>query len=264
MFKSEREVLKFQQSIRESGVPIDIEDAYLFGHALLEEHPPIGILQRLSKALMYVDKETFTTNLDCMSELCKRFTEKDYTLLIYGKNKSEFWVYQQLLKRGLNPAAEIVDNPGLTRSGFLERFERGEQFVAVDDMAISGARIRHDLFGQALNYSFPEQYRSQSRAVVGNATNYAKKSISSGNILIESLGLDIPILTEVLKENEVVWMQRLCERLYETGVLFEEEGVGQDAVLFWSWYKIPDNVPEIFTGIGFPPLIRKENVTKEY
>lgn len=255
MHSSDRVVADFVAGLERKNLPIDSNDAYQFGHAFLERNPPAGWLNRLVTSAQYIDKPTFDRNVTDLAEIAKDHLKgREYAVSLTDRNKSDYWIYQQMLRLGLPKAAELFDwekderldnriwDPSLK---WLEQLPSGMPVCSFDDFTISGSQLYELLDG------FPKDGKEENLFVC-LATNLAKRTTRARSINIFQSGADISQFSETFGSEDLSFLSKLYELSSDW------------SVFFWTWYKVPDNVPRIFTGTDFPPLIRKERFQPPY
>lgn len=258
MSPHERMVADFVRGLERKKLPIVPNDAYLFGHALLERNPPAGWLNRLVNTAQYIDKPTFDRNLVTLAEVATdTLKDREYAVSLTDQQKSDYWIYQNLLQLGVPEATQLFDwekEEKLTEkswnpwSDWIKELPYGMPLCSFDDLSISGAQIAELLSWDPKKVMIND---GEVNLFLCFATSMAKRFFRNRLINVYQSGSDIPDLRDLFRPDDTKFLDSL-DRSNDHGVLF------------WTWYKVPDNVSEIFTGTGFPPLIRSERFLPPY
>lgn len=289
MLKGERIVSRFVTDIQRKNLPIDPEDAYQFGHAVAEHKPPRGWFQRLVQNAQYKDKLTFDNDLSKLAEIARHeIGPKPYAVTLTEPDKSDFWIYGRLQELGVPPAIyqfdtaehsrlnefnnekmlEVLQKPGLSLQEKIQLSISPSPFetwlkslppelsvCGFDDFSVSGAQFDELFCGDA-----GRNLKSGTlKAFFCYASPSAREWISfKSRAALHQSGADIKLLSEDLKKSDIQFLTKLDQIAGNRGDIMKSNG------LFWTWYKVPDCVPEILTGTFFPPLIREENFLPPY
>lgn len=259
MINFEREVAKFVAEIELKGLPIDPEDTYSFGHAVMNANPPANFLIDIAQSLQFMSKEEFEGDLDKMTEVARGALGPNYLFAYSEPHKSEYWVYKQLINRGLHPAVKSVnmyDRDDVDQLRYS--IEHNHQVATFDDFSISGATITDAAYDSTFTKGKKQFDPNNALAFICGITNIARKGIERSKIKPIPVGRKITTLREQLTEPNYLWLKKAMKKRNKINSL-----IICDA-LFWAWHKVPDNVPNVFTGNGFPPLIREELYPRQY
>lgn len=289
MLKGERTISRFVADIQRKNLPIDLEDAYQFGHAVIEHKPPRGWFKRLVQNAQYKDKPTFDNDLSKLAEIARHeIGSNPYAVTLTEPDKSDFWIYGRLLELGVPPAIyqfdtaehsclneinnerllKVLQEPGLSLQEKIQLSMSPGPFetwlrslppelpvCGFDDFSISGAQFDELFCGDA--------GRNLKLGILKAFFCYASPSarewisFKSGAVLHQS-GADIRPFSEDLKKSDLQFLTKLDHIGTNRGDVMKSDA------LFWTWYKVPDCIPEILTGTFFPPLIREENFQPPY
>lgn len=262
---------KFVDTIKERGLPIDEQDAKLFGEYVLEHNPPTGLLERLLAAFQYVDKEQFDKDFQIYSEMVKtQLVGKPYSCAIYEPRGSNFWIYKKLLEGGLHPAEKIFASASETD---LRKFSMLDQekintlapkdgvILIPDDLIITGVQITETL---------SECAKTQKPVVaVLYTTPRPKITIQNMDATLLSVKELVPA-KQWLTDPDLEFLQDLSLKAFHQDHLATDLTLGNTA-LFWTWYKVPDNMfPIVVDEHGglphpsSPPLIRMDKFKQPY
>lgn len=279
----EKAALEFVNRVKTSGLPIEADDAYKFAKAISEFKPPIGWLDKVIEAGVFIDKEVFERDLDKLSCAARQsLGGRSYAVTLNNRNKSDYWIYNQMVERGVPEAADIYDNDRefhentALNQAFLQaqmlgldippsvnpklswknNLPKEVPLYAFDDFTISGSMIQ-GLFSAD---SFKDQPRNEPTVFVGYSTQFAELWLKRFGINLTRSGRVIPSLKYRMNKKDIRFLNRVNEEL---GIDMITNA--QTSVLFWTWYKVPDNVEEVFVGGGdLPPLVRQEKFQPPY
>jgi hypothetical protein len=221
----------------------------------------------------------------CQSAL----NDRPYAALLSQKDKSDYWIYTQLLQRDLNPPVMLCDSDWLDirqKQHWKEMYDELGENPPMEEIAKYFRRpspliewihsVPQDLLictfddfsvsGSVIKNMFPDSRRVKTNipgrfhAFICYATNPALKFIEGSDIVAHVVSQNIPTLSPALDAKELEFIEQQVDIVNGDG-----GGISKNsAVLFWTWYKVPDNIPDIFTGKGFPPLIRTERFQPPY
>lgn len=266
-------------------LPLDAKDVDSFSDAIQAYNPPKGWLKRVLSSMQYIDNQTFEKDLDNLARITKKeLKDKPYIWLSSRPNKSDYWIYKKLLEKGLSPSL-TVDFDTLARmrreaveklvdrsfdpvrekekmrrfkNTFLKERKKiiplGYPICFFDDFAISGMNIGRTALGEFQDFSHPSD---EYKAFVCYATDIALNSLSRREIYACQSGQKIHPLSSFLTTKDITFLEELHKEL-------TQGSISDERVPFWTWYKIPDNIPKIFTGSKLPPLIRTERFQPPY
>lgn len=234
-------------------LPVYTRDVDRFRGAIEKYNPPQGFLERVLESMQYVDRKMFVHDLDKLLEVAiEILSDNEYFVVQSKRGKSDVWIYQSLLRRGLPvPTGEIRTMDYDNDDESFDKLQTGLQQVVFDDFAITGGWIGDMVYSNDY-LTLPRDTRS---AFFLYTTGHARERLTSKQISVYQSGKDIITLEESLEERDLSFLERLPLKLQPEIIEFSE------SPLFWTWYKVPDNVPSFFTGIeekGIPPLIRPE------
>lgn len=287
----ENSALAFSRDIQARALPIEAEDAYGFAKAILDRKPPEGWLAKVAAGCQFIDRSTFERDLQRMAQVTSSLLNPlgGYEAHFSGPSKSDAWIYNQLLELGLEPAAtggEIIDKELLLEQERVKailrekqgRFNEGEYdnlvkkreeliakhyrslppdhlICAFDDFAISGLQFSELLYGD----KGEGEKQNRLHAFLLYSTPIALRKFNRDKYVVHQSGAMIAPIQSALDRRDIRFLNQVMHE-----VDGEQAEVSNSTVLFWSWHKIPDNVPAVFTGKNFPPLIRRENFHPPY
>lgn len=178
------------------------------------------------------------------------------THISFDERGSGQWIYDKLRQLGLSEAKATFYVDGTDEEKNLvylpytylnSKVERGEPILIADDFALSGSQIAEHVLDSFETENF------DTIVLLQRATAYAMNSIANYDAMPRMAGGPIRTMMETFSEEEIDY--------FENHVDF----FAGDSALFWSWYKMPDNLPRMFTGKAeFPPLIRPEKFRPPY
>lgn len=299
MANPEQDIPKFLRHTEASAFPIDPEDVISFVRAVQFFNPPERWTERVLSSLQYVDKSTFEKDLDKMAlQFFSSIGEKPYAAMLSEKGKSDYWIYEQLQKRGvpqsqiqcdfemkaegnvrLNQliAQEIDSIPNISDLSIDEQVKaKGKIFhgrantvdewisslpqeypiCVFDDFSVSGTMILDELLW------LPHRKQQQSgrlHVFICYASELAWKRFVNHSVTVHQSGQTIKLLSSSLTPEDIDFANKL-----DREVTKNKGGLSDSSNLFWTWYKVPDNLPGIFIGDGLPPLIRPEKFQPPY
>lgn len=256
----------FARKIAHANLPIDPEDAYLFAKDIADLNPPAKWLDKVADSAFYVTREKFEADINKQARDVIGFLgRQSYAVVLNNKYKSDYWIYQQLLERGLHPAETSYTTEKELAEYEMGKYKRAEwvdevsqtmKVCAFDDFTLGGGVIQ-ELFQRGVpGFSSKNLY-----AFVSYATPYARAWLKSFNIEVNQSSDTVKSLVTNLTKRETDFLDRISG--YQG--MYESDGDGLSSALFWTWYKLPDNVDPLFTGLtGLHPLIREENFQPHY
>lgn len=277
----------FSSDIQARALPIEVEDAYDFAKAILKQKPPHDWLKRVTNGLQFINQDLFNADLSAMAKMATIFLiDRPYAVTFNSQEKSDYWIYQQLIERGMPSTAEqyndhtsdifdleterewaSIRDSGLparelrlllrkVKSGivrWVDSLPPDHLICAFDDFSLSGLAFEELLM--------PSQKHSETSRFHGfalYATRSAKKRLKNNNISMHRVRRNVYPLGRTMDKADVDFLTNTMRELGDDAADFKSN------ILFWTWYKIPDNMPTIFTGRGYPPLIRKEKFQPPY
>jgi hypothetical protein len=260
----------FAQKIEQrTELPIVREDAYHFAIDILGYNPPHGFLERLAKGLSFMDRPNFEREIGVVAEKTREIIGSDpYLLLLPNEDSSNRWIYELLLQKGIQPAVEGIDFgmigenrlPFYWRTWFKQNIPKGYKTLIADDFSFSDAQIKDEIL---LEFDYPNYDNS---IILFGATNKAIQNITrlGKSVKVTTCGQKIDNLPEIFQKKDCQFLRHVDE-LTEPSFPHGSLSLKGDA-LFWTWYKVPDNVLEIFTGKRkeIRPLIRPGNFKQPY
>lgn len=287
----ESTALAFSRDVQARALPIEPADAYDFAKAILVRKPPEGWLAKVAAGCQFIDRTTFERDLQRMARVTSSLLNPlgGYEARFSGPSKSDAWIYNQLLELGLEPAAtggEIIDKEllleqkrvravmrekgrSISEEEYGDLIRKRDELVAkhyrrlpsehlicaFDDFAISGLQFSELLRGD----KGEGEKQNRLHAFFLYTTPIALRKFSQNKYVIHQSGVMIAPIQSALDRRDIRFLNQVMRE-----VDGEQADVSNSTVLFWSWHKIPDNVPAVFTGKNFPPLIRRDNFHPPY
>ncbi len=234
---------EFVQRIQEKKLPISDETAAAFEAFHRDRGAPDGFLNRVVDATTYIDEATFNKSLEQMAEKVNTdWAERDYSLLMYGHDKSSSWIYQRLLALGIKPPSSkfAIRSSGVLPSGIsdLSVSVPKRPVAVVDDWSISRKQLR-DLFDKLPPHKEKHVYLT-------TLTDHARRILMGfyPNLRITTFLPDLKTLEDALTEDDLKYVSNL-ER---DAIVKHETFYRSEQTLSWSFFRTPDNVPSVFKG----------------
>lgn len=233
----------FIQKVHERNLPIPDHQAAAFETFHVNHNVPLGFLDRVVTACNYLDEKTFNSNLEQMATRIKQqLGERDYSLLMERPNGSSEWIYEKLLALGMKPALAIfvrTQPESDTRHLELKEQKPKGPVVIIDDWSITAKQLRGLL---------DELPRSREKHVfLMTITQYARwlLKMQYPRIDIQTLNPDIKTLEEALTLDDLNYLEELESQSTTPSNYHLKPG---EQSLNWSFYRTPDNIPELFSG----------------
>lgn len=267
---------KFIEGIKERELPIEADNAKAFAQYVLAQNPPDGFLERLTAGLQYKSEEAFENDFQSYAESLKGFfnSNEPYAVAFDDLDGSGRWIYEKLLNAGI-PAADyhfyldmypevaLVPDSGLIDIRQIQDvLPVGAKVFAPDDFALTGTQMT-DLMTQ-IQGNFNDRNKHPYQVLVAcmytseSADQTMNRQDPSAKVI--SLSERIKPVDDFLLPNDIGFINRLISSMHEGDVFYG------DNALFWTWYKVPDNISsyEIFTEPKCGQLINVDQFKQPY
>lgn len=261
----------FVENIKKRVLPIDERDARLFGEFILRHGPPQGFLERLLAAFQYVDKKQFDKDFQVYSDMVKtQVANKPYVCALFDPDGSNLWIYKKLLESGLHSADKVFaygldDNLNNHLMTDLRKMAQlvptGSTILVPDDLTITGAQLSDPLSQISKNHESIVAVLYTTAAAKNRIENNGQKYFLSVKELIPA--------NQWLTQTDMDFLQDLTYKV--SGDEMAVDLTDSTKALFWTWYKVPDNMFPIITAdlegvirTSNPPLIRPERFKQPY
>lgn len=249
----------FAEIIAKKDLPIDPTDAIDFAQFVIHIGAPEGFLDRLVETIQYKSEPEFALDFEEYAEaVVNDLAGKPYSTIFYKRFDSGRWIHELLMRHGLHPAEHQFTtyryrNEPLSRELGLHDpddipsiLPEGTILLIPDDFTLSGAQM-----GEMA--AIGRENKLDTRVAVLYTSELAEKELIGSR---PQSFIHLPERIKSMKDNvtpeDIIFMQEINDLYgWETKNL-----VTGDEPFFWTWYKIPDNVPEIFTEKGHHPLVR--------
>ncbi len=257
-----KEVSHFAELIEGKQLPIERSDALLFGEALKDFHAPSGLLLSLVGNMYFIGENEFRTTLQRLTVAAEPFTQDPYYFFTHHMPGSGEWVYQEMCKLGLRPAERLINgiegaNAEYDKKKYSKNYTplvpTGMRSVIIDDFSLGGAQIRE------LEDTMFETFGVEDPSILlGYVTELASANLSEFPFTAVKT-IPVKPMRQTLSIKRAQYLNELQLRMTNGN-----EWLSVDDFLFWTYYKIPDNLPAMYTGSFLPPLIRKERFHPDY
>lgn len=247
----------FIDGIQRKNLPIEPENAIGFTRFMLSEGAPDSFIPELLGALQYVDKITFSHEVQDMAKAAAQIVgKKDWYCAVYHNEddkseRSNYWMYQNLLEAGLPQAREVFGGyPGRSLRFLDEAIKdlpADSMVLFPDDMAVTGTAM--------IDLLRVSSGTSQFHALLLAASNFARDMIRRENISSFYQGKKIQTLKETMSKENRTFLDSITQK-HLKGDQIHTSG-------FWTWYKIPDSFPRICLR-GPHPLLHEEHYIPPY
>lgn len=239
--------LELDEIIDNLKLPLDKEKVFSFYEYISKYNPPEGFMQRVLSSIQYLDKNEWLAELELLKqEIEQVIGEEDYLAVIDEEDRSTEWTLKLLKEKGLRmPKRQFIDMSD--PDTYPKRIKDGTNVISIDDWAISGATV--------IEFLIPSLKKSNIHLFLLHSTEYAREVIGKWfpNVQIHSIGSDIKLINEVLTPEDMNFLHEINDELAEELDLDEPNFILSANALFFSFYKTPDNFPQIMTcsRIGF-------------
>ncbi len=256
----------FVYKIKENNLPIDESDAKQWGDFVLKYHPPSGFLDRLTKSFQYSNEEQFTSDYRNLArQLKEKFKDPDFSMLLYDRHGSANWMNFKLALSGFPTPRYTYYTLSAPEPPIMPAPPKDPRLLIVDDFMIGGHQIE-----ESLSYVPNDKYKI-TVAVVYNSPAGREKVTKNSQHPFEFLSVkELKPASDFLGEKDIDFFKKITLNKKISG-LSEEENEENAALikpeipLFWTYYKLPDNIFAPLRGYGdIPPLIREEKFTAPY
>ncbi|HVT01438.1 MAG TPA: hypothetical protein VHE53_04370 [Patescibacteria group bacterium] len=268
MSSIENAISGFQYKVAEKRLPIHQEDARNFAAAVMDYSPPGEFFDAIVDSMQYISKRQFNRDLQrAVPEGNALTSDNPYYAIVHHNPGSGIWVYRNLVDRGMKPAEKTINRNSKEMGPLLETDDidmkkvisiipEGTHIFVPDDLSITGSQIADEIL-QLL----PPKYFDTSVLLL-YSSDYADNVIKDVDpkIKVVRVGQDIKNFGDLdPKIFEFISGLNDHANMARDGVTEETQA------LFWTWYKIPDRIPNIFLGKGgLPILIRREDFQPPY
>lgn len=248
------EAARFAQQITKRFPLILPTDAEQFAKGIKKYNPPDGFFSRVSDAHQFMSPTDFNTELKLMGDgLRKTLGGRSYDVAVYYEGKSGEWIYSQLDKSDVHAADNVCFAVDSKTYGYAldipNRPKRDNPLVVMDDFSISGAQIVDEILFQTKDTDV-EVYVALLRASLDAIRLITSTGIDEQHVL--TFGPSITSIGEALTGDDMDFLSKLT-KTYERSW----DPLDSRDAFFSTWYKVPDNYPDIFkrTGNGNKPFL---------
>lgn len=232
----------FWKELKSRRFPIRERNAYQYARHILSQFPPPHFLSKVIESLQFTDKNQFDQYVKAATQAVKQHVgQQPYYAAFTDIPSSGSWLYDLLERKGV-PGAQgfaIADCYNGIARGTTDHIPTGASLLLADDFAISGAQLTDDLLNPRTGF-----IRPHSEFTV-NAFLLQSHPIARNRILrfansVTSVGPDILRLSDTMDRAELNFLTGLELQLARDDLITDES-------LFFTWYKLPDNIPKTFT-----------------